>query len=64
MTHITCSIEERRRTTLTWTVGATFLTAACALSTGAIAQKTSKNAAPEAVWPNKPVRILVGFPGG
>ena len=64
MTQIIYSFEDSRRNTLTWTVGAIFLIAACALSTSAIAQKSSKNAAPEAVWPNKPVRILVGFPGG
>jgi len=39
---------------------ASLLIAACALSTGATAQNTSKSAA----WPNKPLRIVVGFPGG
>ena len=34
--------------------------AACALSTGANAQKSTQAAA----WPTKPVRIIVGFPGG
>jgi tripartite-type tricarboxylate transporter receptor subunit TctC len=64
MTPITCFVQDSRRTTLTWAVGATVLIAACAFSTGATAQKTSNNSAPEVVWPNKPVRILVGFPGG
>ena len=40
---------------------AIFLIAATAVSSGALAQKTSK--AP-AAWPTKPLRILVGFPGG
>lgn len=40
---------------------ATFLVAACALSTGAIAQKDTETNAP---WPNRPLRIIVGFPGG
>jgi tripartite-type tricarboxylate transporter receptor subunit TctC len=40
---------------------ATFLVAICAVSTGALAQK-SQQFAP--VWPTKPVRIIVGFPGG
>ena len=30
----------------------------------AVAQKPSKNTESTAVWPSKPVRILVGFPGG
>ena len=40
---------------------ATFLVAACAISTGAIAQKSTEAAAP---WPNRPLHIIVGFPGG
>ena len=40
---------------------ATFLIAACALSTGATAQNSQKPAEP---WPSKPVRLVVGFPGG
>ena len=64
MTQLTCSVQDSRRTTLIRALSAMFLIAACALSTGAIAQKASKNTAPETVWPNKPVRILVGFPGG
>ena len=40
---------------------ATFLIAATAVSMGAIAQKASKVPAP---WPTKPLKILVGFPGG
>lgn len=39
---------------------ATLSIAACALSTGAMAQKASKTE----VWPSKPLRIIVGFPGG
>ncbi len=39
---------------------ATLSIAACALSTGAMAQKASKTEA----WPSKPLRIIVGFPGG
>ncbi len=39
---------------------ATLSIAACALSTGAMAQNTSKTEA----WPSKPLRIIVGFPGG
>ncbi len=40
---------------------ATLLIALCALSTWAMAQKAPK--AP-ATWPTKPLKILVGFPGG
>ena len=40
---------------------ATLLVAACAISTGAIAQNSSKT---DGAWPTKPVRIVVGFPGG
>lgn len=40
---------------------AIFLIAACALSAGATAQNGNKTAA---VWPSKPLRIIVGFPGG
>ena len=40
------------------------LVAACALSTLAAAQKVYDKAEPVAAWPTKPVRILVGFPGG
>lgn len=46
---------QRRALTL-----ATLSIAACALSTGAWAQKTPQTAA----WPSKPLRIIVGFPGG
>ena len=46
---------QRRALTL-----ATLSIAACALSTGAMAQKVSKTEA----WPSKPLRIIVGFPGG
>ena len=40
---------------------ASLLIAACALSTGATAQNSSKSSA---TWPTRPVRIIVGFPGG
>jgi tripartite-type tricarboxylate transporter receptor subunit TctC len=40
---------------------ATLLVAAYAISTGASAQNSNKNAA---AWPSKPLRIIVGFPGG
>ncbi|NQW94647.1 MAG: tripartite tricarboxylate transporter substrate binding protein [Polaromonas sp.] len=46
------------------TLCAALFIAACSLSTGATAQKLSKKAEPVEVWPTKPVRILVGFPGG
>jgi tripartite-type tricarboxylate transporter receptor subunit TctC len=38
--------------------------ALAALSTAVLAQKTTKSAAAAAPWPTKPIRILVGFPGG
>jgi tripartite-type tricarboxylate transporter receptor subunit TctC len=39
--------------------------ALAALSTAVLAQKTTKTAAAAAApWPTKPIRILVGFPGG
>ena len=40
---------------------AIFSIAACALSTSATAQNASQT---KASWPNKPLRIIVGFPGG
>jgi len=43
---------------------ATLLIAACALPIWAAAQNGLKNTAASASWPSKPVRILVGFPGG
>lgn len=39
-----------------------FLVAACAVSTGAIAQNSAQT--PAVNWPTKPVKIIVGFPGG
>ena len=47
----------QRRTITT----ATLLIAIYAISTGSTAQNGTKNAM---AWPNKPVRIIVGFPGG
>jgi len=47
------ALDHYRRTIL--------LIAACALSAGAMAQNTAKEAAP---WPNRPLKILVGFPAG
>ncbi len=38
--------------------------AACALPHWAAAQNSSKKVTAAAPWPSKPVRILVGFPGG
>ncbi len=43
-------------------INATLLVALCALSTWAYAQKVTKN--PVGSWPTKPIKILVGFPGG
>ena len=43
---------------------ATFCIAACAFPFSATAQKTPEISKSMAVWPTKPVRILVGFPGG
>lgn len=43
---------------------ATFFIALCALSTWGYAQNLSKKPLPEALWPTKTVKILVGFPGG
>ena len=38
--------------------------ALAAISTGALAQKPAKPQAAATPWPTKPVRIMVGFPGG
>lgn len=43
------------------TSSATFLIAACAISTGVYAQNSVKT---PTTWPTRTVRILVGFPGG
>ncbi len=45
-------------------VVASLLIAACSLPSAALAQKISKKAETVAPWPSRPVRILVGFPGG
>ncbi len=45
-------------------LSALFLIAAGTLSLGVAAQKQAQTAEPVAAWPTKPVRILVGFPGG
>lgn len=41
-----------------------FLVAVCAIPFSVSAQSASKKTATVASWPTKPVRILVGFPGG
>ena len=46
------------------TLFAILLIAVCTLSTLGNAQNLAKKSDLTAVWPNKPVRILVGFPGG
>jgi tripartite-type tricarboxylate transporter receptor subunit TctC len=43
-----------------WIKIATVFVAACAISMGATAQKYTNSVA----WPTKPVRLVVGFPGG
>ena len=45
-------------------IRATFLIAACALPLCATAQNSLKKDETSATWPTRPVRILVGFPGG
>ncbi len=45
-------------------VAASLFVAAYTLSMSAMAQKVSKKTEALAPWPTKPVRILVGFPGG
>ena len=51
-------------TTRRLTLGATFLIAACALPLSVLAKNAANKADAVAIWPTKPVRILVGFPGG
>ncbi len=50
----------RRRSYL----AASLLTAVFSLPSVALAQKVARKAEAAAPWPSKPVRILVGFPGG
>lgn len=45
-------------------ISAILFIAFSAYSTYALAQKSSQKPEPNAVWPTKPVRIVVGFPGG
>ena len=45
-------------------LAAIFLAAASLYGAGATAQNSLKKSALDVVWPNRPVRILVGFPGG
>ena len=45
-------------------IAAILFIALYAVSMGARAQKASEKSESVAVWPSKPVRILVGFPGG
>lgn len=46
------------------TLSAIFLIAACALPLCAKAQNSLNNAVKSELWPTRPVRILVSFPGG
>ena len=43
---------------------ALLLAAICTLPLGVAAQKSAQKVEPVAAWPTKPLRILVGFPGG
>lgn len=45
-------------------LSATFLIASCALPLSALAQNITSRTDTSGIWPTKPVRILVGFPGG
>ena len=45
-------------------LAAIFLAAVSLYGAGATAQNSLKKSALDVVWPNRPVRILVGFPGG
>lgn len=53
-----------RRLILIKTLSTATVMAVCALPTGVFAQKALKKSDRDASWPTKPVRILVGFPGG
>ena len=56
--------QAERRVALSHTLNAIILIAFCALPAVATAQKDSKKSDSDAAWPTRPVRILVGFPGG
>ncbi|MEO7159745.1 MAG: tripartite tricarboxylate transporter substrate binding protein [Polaromonas sp.] len=55
---------KRRSTLSTSAVRTTLLIAACALPLWATAQNSLKKDETAAAWPTRPIRILVGFPGG
>ena len=58
------SLSDLLRITYRPLVAAIFLIAACTTPLSATAQKASKKQEVIAPWPTKPIRILVGFPGG
>ncbi len=64
MKHLSQPLDFPRKHLSTNNAIAIFLVAACALSSSASAQKPVKKSDTAAVWPTKPVRILVGFAGG
>ena len=58
------SLSDSLKITYRQLVAAIFLIAACTIPLSATAQKASKKQEVIAPWPTKPIRILVGFPGG